>query len=142
MQFSIIVLCVLIVLSTFPFWEFLAWFTNKYVMHGFLWRWHRSHNTVHNHRFEWDDLFAVIFSIPCIGLLFYATQISYNPYLISVGTGIFFYGGFYFFFMTSLFINELSGILKGKANIFGELSMHTMYIIAGIQKRVVKHLVF
>jgi beta-carotene 3-hydroxylase len=98
MHLLTLVLYVLIVVGTFLFWEFIAWFIHKYVMHGFLWTWHRSHHIVHSHRLELNDLFAAVFSTPCIGLLYYATQVSYNPYLISVAIGIFCYGLFYFIF--------------------------------------------
>ena len=86
---SEIAICVLIVAGTFLFWEFVAWFTHKYIMHGLLWNWHKSHHTVHNHSLEKNDLFALVFSLPSIGLLYYFTQVNYNPYLISVGIGIF-----------------------------------------------------
>ena len=98
MLFLTILLCVLTVVGTFLFWEFIAWFSHKYVMHGFLWTWHKSHHSVHAHKLELNDLFAVVFSLPCIGLLYYATLVSYNPYLIAVGIGIFSYGLFYFIF--------------------------------------------
>ena len=98
MEFFTIMLCVLIVIGTFLFWEFIAWFTHKYIMHGFLWRWHKSHHTVHDHLLERNDLFALVFSTPCIGLLYYATVVNYNPYWIAVGIGIFCYGAFYFIF--------------------------------------------
>ena len=98
MQILTIVLCALIVISTFLLWEFVAWFTHKYVMHGFLWVWHKSHHNNHDHKLERNDLFAIIFSLPCTGLLYYATIVSYNSYLIAVGIGIFCYGLFYFIF--------------------------------------------
>lgn len=98
MDFVTLVLCVLIVVSTFLLWEFIAWFSHKYIMHGFLWNWHKSHHTVHDHSLERNDLFALVFSTPCIGLLYYATLINYNVYLISVGIGIFCYGAFYLVF--------------------------------------------
>lgn len=98
MSFITAVLCVLIAIATFLLWEFVAWFTHKYVMHGFLWRWHKSHHQPHKHTLELNDLFAVIFSLPCIGILYYATIVNYNPYLIAVGVGIFCYGAFYFIF--------------------------------------------
>lgn len=93
-----IVLCALIVIGTFLFWEFIAWFTHKYIMHGVLWTWHKSHHTIHDHTLEKNDLFAVVFSIPSIGLIYYASLVVYNPYLIAVGTGIFCYGAFYLIF--------------------------------------------
>ena len=98
MEASVIAICVLIVIGTFLFWEFVAWFTHKYIMHGFLWRWHKSHHTVHNHALEKNDLFALVFSLPSIGLLYYFTQVDYDPYLVSVGIGIFCYGLFYLIF--------------------------------------------
>lgn len=98
MDLITIIFCGLLGLATFLLWEFIAWFSHKYIMHGFLWKWHRSHHTVHDHLFERNDLFALVFSIPCIGMLYYATLVYYNPYLISVGIGIFCYGVFYFIF--------------------------------------------
>ena len=93
-----IVLCSIVVMGTFLFWEFVAWSTHKYVMHGFLWVWHQSHHTAHNHTLEKNDLFAVVFSLPSIGLIYYFSIVEYNPYWISVGFGIFCYGLFYLIF--------------------------------------------
>lgn len=98
MVFGTIVFCALIVMGTFLLWEFIAWFSHKYIMHGFLWNWHKSHHTVHHHSLERNDLFALIFSTPCIGILYYATLVNYNVYLISAGIGIFCYGAFYLIF--------------------------------------------
>jgi beta-carotene 3-hydroxylase len=90
-----IILCSLIVIGMFLFWEFVAWFTHKYIMHGVLWIWHKSHHTVHDHALEKNDWFAVVFSLPSIGLFYYATIVTYNPYLIACGLGILCYGIFY-----------------------------------------------
>lgn len=98
MNIQLIIVCSLIAIGTFLFWEFIAWFTHKYIMHGILWRWHKSHHTVHDHTLERNDLFALVFSTPSIGLFYYATLVQYNPYLIAVGIGIFCYGLFYLIF--------------------------------------------
>ncbi|MBT1705684.1 sterol desaturase family protein [Chryseosolibacter indicus] len=98
MDLKLILICSAIVVGTFLFWEFVAWFTHKYIMHGFLWTWHKSHHTVHNHSLERNDLFAVVFSIPSIALFYYYSKVEYNPYMLSVALGIFFYGLFYFVF--------------------------------------------
>lgn len=90
--------CGLIVIATFLLWEGVAWFSHKYIMHGFLWTWHKSHHTVHQSFFERNDLFAVVFSLPSIALIAYFTLVKYNPYLVAVGVGIFCYGLFYFIF--------------------------------------------
>ena len=62
------ILNISIVVGTFIFMEGVAWFTHKYVMHGFLWTWHKSHHKKHDHFLELNDLFAVVFSIPSIAL--------------------------------------------------------------------------
>lgn len=98
MSILTIFLCAVIVVATFLFWEFVAWFTHKYIMHGFMWRWHKSHHTVHDHALEKNDWFAVVFSLPSIGLFYYGSVVSYNPYVIAVGLGILCYGIFYIVF--------------------------------------------
>lgn len=89
--------CGLICVSTFLFWEFVAWWTHKYVMHGFLWSWHRSHHTRHHQMLEKNDLFGVVFSIPSAGLFMYGIHFG-NPYVFSVALGILLYGIFYLVF--------------------------------------------
>lgn len=98
MDILTITICGLIVMATFLFWEFVAWFTHKYIMHGILWTWHRSHHTVHDHSLERNDLFALVFSVPSIAIFYYFSQVEYNPYMLAVGLGIFCYGLFYFVF--------------------------------------------
>jgi beta-carotene 3-hydroxylase len=98
MNWQLIGICSIIAIATFLFWEFVAWFTHKYIMHGILWTWHKSHHTVHDDALERNDLFAVVFSLPSIGLFYYFSLITYNPYLLAVGLGIFLYGVFYFIF--------------------------------------------
>jgi len=93
-----IIICSFIVLGTFLFWEFVAWFTHKYVMHGFLWIWHKSHHTIHDHTLEKNDWFAVMFSLPSIGLFYYFNLVNYNLYGLAAGLGILCYGIFYVVF--------------------------------------------
>jgi len=93
-----IIICAAIATGTFLFWELVAWFTHKYVMHGFLWVWHKSHHTVHDHALEKNDWFAVVFSLPSVALFYYAGLVDYNPYLLAAGSGILCYGIFYIVF--------------------------------------------
>jgi beta-carotene 3-hydroxylase len=97
MSLITILVCAFITLATFLFWEFVAWFTHKYIMHGVLWMWHKSHHTVHDHALEKNDWFAVVFSLPSIGLFWYSSTTS-NPYLFAVALGILCYGLFYLIF--------------------------------------------
>lgn len=98
MSWTTVLACASITLITFLFWEFVAWSSHKYIMHGFLWVWHKSHHTVHDHVFEKNDWFGVVFSFPSIFLFYYGSLVSYNPYVLSVALGILCYGIFYFIF--------------------------------------------
>ncbi|HQQ13648.1 MAG TPA: hypothetical protein PK855_10825, partial [Bacteroidales bacterium] len=59
-------LATLLVLTAFLFMEFVAWFSHKYIMHGFLWILHKDHHIRDGRRVEWNDAFAVIFALPAI----------------------------------------------------------------------------
>ena len=78
--------------------EGVAWFTHKYIMHGFLWSLHKSHHKVHKHFFEMNDLFAVIFSIPSILLIYLGYTYESYSILKYFGVGIFLYGVAYIIF--------------------------------------------
>lgn len=88
---------IFLVIGSFLFMEFVAWFTHKYVMHGFLWSWHKSHHTVHDHVLEKNDLFAVVFSVPSIVLIMLGTITSLK-FMFYIGVGIAAYGAFYIIF--------------------------------------------
>lgn len=98
MSIVTVLICSAIALSSFLIWELIAWITHKYVMHGFLWSWHKSHHSKHHHTLERNDLFALVFSIPAIGLFYYGGVMEWNPYVIALATGITGYGLFYFIF--------------------------------------------
>lgn len=80
--------------------EGVAWFTHKYVMHGALWCWHESHHLPREGRFEKNDLFALVFAIPSIVLIYVGTLGSnYTlPVYMWAGIGVATYGLIYFLF--------------------------------------------
>jgi len=85
--------------------ELVAWSSHKYVMHGFLWKWHKDHHRLDNmastpekiesQRFEKNDLFFIIYALPAIVLLIIGIS-GNNLYLISLSVGITLYGLTYF----------------------------------------------
>ena len=93
-----IIINALIIIGTFLFMEGVAWFTHKYVMHGFLWVWHKSHHEPRKGRFERNDLFAVVFSIPSIALFVLSERLTDTFYLYSLAIGVLLYGIFYVLF--------------------------------------------
>ncbi|MFT7113353.1 MAG: beta-carotene 3-hydroxylase [Candidatus Azotimanducaceae bacterium] len=82
---------VAIVLGTFCFMEFMAWFTHKFVMHGFLWRLHKDHHVAEPGFFEKNDAFFLIFAVPSFLLFLLGAQNSFD-FKIYIGLGILLYG--------------------------------------------------
>lgn len=85
-----------VVAGVFVFMEYVAWFTHKYIMHGFLWVLHKDHHIRDGRKVEWNDLFALFFSIPSI-ILIYLGYSNFD-YRFWIGVGIFTYGVAYFLF--------------------------------------------
>jgi beta-carotene 3-hydroxylase len=50
----------LIVLVTILAMEGIAWWSHKYVMHGWGWSWHRDHHEPHNNALEKNDLYGIV----------------------------------------------------------------------------------
>ena len=85
--------------------EFVAWSTHKYVMHGFLWKWHKDHHRLDGNkykpeiaeekRFEKNDLFFLVFALPAVILMITGLTFSYYP-IVYVSIGITLYGFTYF----------------------------------------------
>lgn len=106
---------VIIVLLTFACMEGVAWFTHKYVMHGFLWALHKDHHKPnHKHAFEKNDSFFLIFATPGITFILLGLNTS-MWYLLWVGVGITLYGMAYFF-IHDLFIHQRIRVLRNTNN--------------------------
>lgn len=93
-----VVLNIFIVVATFFFMEFMAWFTHKYVMHGFLWIWHEDHHRHHKGFFEKNDLFAVVFALFSIGFFAIGAFAEGWGVMTYLGLGVLCYGIAYFIF--------------------------------------------
>lgn len=116
-----------IVIAVFFFMEGVAWFTHKYIMHGILWTWHRSHHTVHSHPLERNDLFALVFSLPSISLFYYSTYYANSFYLTSIAIGILCYGIFYFIFHDVIVHRRIKIPFKATSQYMKRI-MHAHYV--------------
>ena len=95
----------ILIILAYVFMEFVAWSNHKYVMHGFLWNWHKDHHRKdHKHtlpektedkRFEKNDLFFLVYAIPAILLMIIGFSTNYLP-LVFISIGITLYGFTYF----------------------------------------------
>ncbi len=88
-------LAAFITFVTFWFMEFMAWFTHRYVMHGFLWKVHQDHHQGSPGFFEKNDLFFLIFAIPSWLFMMFGMMAG-NDWRLYVGLGILIYGFAYF----------------------------------------------
>jgi beta-carotene 3-hydroxylase len=82
-------------------------------MHGFLWILHKDHHIRDGRKFEWNDLFAFIFAVPSILLIYYG--VSSFDFRFWSGVGIFLYGLAYFLFH-DVYVHQRVKILKNLSN--------------------------
>jgi len=59
--------------------EGFAWGMHRWVMHGPGWFLHSSHHRPRTGPFEWNDLYAVLFALPSILLLYGGVQRGWWP---------------------------------------------------------------
>ncbi|RZS93209.1 sterol desaturase family protein [Aquimarina brevivitae] len=106
---------ILVFITAFCVMEFMAWFTHKYVMHGFLWTLHKDHHhKKHNSWWERNDLFFIFYAIvsmTCIMLHDAETFWLGFP----IGFGILAYGIAYFI-VHDIFIHQRFKLFRNVNN--------------------------
>ena len=96
---------ILIYLTSFLIMEFMAWFSHKYIMHGFLWSLHKDHHKKdHSSWFERNDLFFIFYALISGGCVVAWGELNFWPGL-PIGLGIFAYG-FTYFMVHDIFIHQ------------------------------------
>lgn len=105
--------------------EGVAWFTHKYVMHGFMWVWHQSHHEPRKGAFELNDLFGFMFAIPSIWLIVLGS--GEMDWRFSAGLGIALYGGAYFLVHDVFVHQRIAWLQKTKVPYFRAMR-HTHYL--------------
>ena len=100
-----VVFWILIFLGTFFIMEFNAWFTHKYIMHGFLWNLHKDHHHKdHDSWFERNDAFFIFYAVVSM-LCFYLWGEKNMWFCLPIGIGIMAYGLAYFI-VHDIFIHQ------------------------------------
>ena len=106
---------ILVFLAAFCAMEFMAWFTHKYVMHGFLWNLHEDHHKKdHDSWFERNDVFFIFYAVVSIGFILLWKYTSFWAGL-PIGLGIFVYGLSYFI-VHDIFIHQRFKIFRNANN--------------------------
>lgn len=85
----------LIILTTYAFMEFMAWFTHKFVMHGFGWYFHKDHHQKESGFFEKNDVYFLVYAIPSWLLIMFGAMHQFD-FKFFIGIGIACYGLTYF----------------------------------------------
>ena len=89
-------LWILSLIGTFCFMEFMAWFSHKYIMHGFLWSLHKDHHVKdHDSWFERNDFFFIFYAVISMAFVLSWAQLGF-VYGLPIAIGIFLYGLTYF----------------------------------------------
>ena len=89
----------------------MAWFSHKYIMHGFLWNLHKDHHVKHKKSwFERNDLFFVFYAFVSAFFVILWGEFSFFPGL-AIAIGIFAYGVTYFI-VHDIFIHQRFKIWK------------------------------
>ena len=102
---------ILIYVATFFFMEFMAWFSHKYIMHGFLWHLHKDHHRKdHGSWFERNDLFFIFYALVSMSLVILWGEYGFWAGL-PMALGIFTYGMSYFI-VHDIFIHQRFKILR------------------------------
>ncbi|MDX3900643.1 MAG: sterol desaturase family protein [Sphingobium sp.] len=86
---------ILLFLATVAAMEGFAYAMHRWVMHGPGWFLHASHHRARTGRWEWNDLYFVIFAIPSILLLLGGARLGWGDWATAVGAGIAAYGAIY-----------------------------------------------
>ncbi len=108
-----------IYIATFFTMEFMAWFTHKYVMHGFLWHIHADHHKKdHDSWFERNDLFFIFYAVVSMGCIVLWSEYGVWSAL-PIGLGIFSYGLAYFI-VHDIFIHQRFKIFKKADNVYAK----------------------
>lgn len=108
-------LWILIFSGTFFFMEFMAWFTHKYIMHGFLWGLHKDHHRKdHDSWFERNDTFFLFYALVSI-IFIYLWRYEGFWEGLPIGIGIFVYGAAYFM-VHDIFIHQRFKLFRNANN--------------------------
>ena len=104
-----VMLSIIIFLGTAVFMELVAWFTHKYVMHGFLWILHQDHHQSSGRKLQKNDFFALFFATISFLLIFNGLTRGWYP-MAAAGFGVACYGVGYALFHEIMFHRRIRGI--------------------------------
>ena len=103
-----ILLNALLFIAFAVYMEWVAWFTHKYVMHGFLWSLHEDHHRPTDRGLQKNDWFAVFFALVSMLVIISGALRRVWP-VTWAGLGIALYGLGYMLFHDVMFHRRIRG---------------------------------
>jgi len=94
-------LLILVFLASAAFFEFVAWFMHKYVMHGIGWVLHEDHHKP-RHKIQKNDAYALFFALISFLLIYNGLRLEIAV-MASAGFGVALYGVGYVAFHDIMF---------------------------------------
>lgn len=104
------------VISSFIGMELVSWFIHKYIMHGPLWKIHKSHHEHTQAPIELNDVFTMFFGGIAIWLIVWGLETAHLT-MAAAGVGISLYGCTYFV-LHDLFIHRRLKVFRRSRNRF------------------------
>lgn len=105
----LIALNILALVGTALFWEFVAWWMHKYVMHGPGWVLHEDHHKTSGRRLQRNDAYALFFALCSFLLIYNGLKFSWSV-MASAGFGVALYGVGYVTFHDIMFHRRIRWI--------------------------------
>lgn len=129
------------ILCGFVLMELTGWFIHKYIMHGPLWKIHKTHHQPSKSWFELNDLFSLFFGSVAILLIFLG--VDNLDYRFWIGIGISIYGMTYFW-LHDLMIHKRVKLFKKPQNTFlqGIFKAHQAHHFTNQKEGAVSHGLF
>lgn len=103
-----------ILLLSFAGMELFSWAIHKYVMHGALWRIHKTHHVPNKGFFELNDLFSLLFGSAAV-IFIIIGMAELNAYFW-IGCGITLYGMVYFVLHDMIIHKRIRTDMKPKSS--------------------------
>ncbi|WP_186757409.1 sterol desaturase family protein [Echinicola salinicaeni] len=107
---------ILFVVIGFLLMEFCGWFIHKYLMHGVLWKVHKTHHEPSKGPFELNDIFSLLFG--GVSILLMWKGFGDLDYRFWMGVGISLYGLSYFLLHDVLIHRRSKWLARPKKGIF------------------------
>jgi beta-carotene 3-hydroxylase len=120
-----IVINIAIILLTIASMEAFSWFIHKYLFHGPLWFFHKSHHVERKGWFEFNDVFSLLFASLSLYLMWQG-RTDFNV-KFWIGLGISVYGVIYFIFHDWFIHNRFKSFKSSNSYLLGIRRAHKIH---------------